>query len=223
MPDLTFFNQTVDNPAPSMTTKPDSSKGGMLGKVLIIILVLAILGEAGYFFYNRYVSSGGKLPFQKLSTSGTMEQASPTPATGPNEPFQNTAQVSVVGDASLQKANDTVELISKYPGGFMSRMSINTTVEGKVVSFITNEVQAEEVQYTQGLRLVNPNGTSIGIRFSEEEVNKMRVIVVNKGEVVREAKYDEIKPGDMVSITTSVDLLDLRKGVDDVTIEIRTY
>jgi flagellar basal body-associated protein FliL len=215
MSDLTFLNSNQPAPVPG----ENKAKKNTLATVLVALVVVALLAEAAYFFYNRYVSNKSDLPFENLSNSGTMEEQS---APVDKEPVQNTVGFSQVGDASQQKAEETVDAMFKYPSGFITNAEILSSLEGKVVSVLRDDVmEIGGATYTTTIKLVNATGVNSGVRFTDFEVEKMRVVVINKGVEEREARLDEIVPGDFLNIRVKTDLMDARNGVDYYTIEIR--
>lgn len=222
MSDLTF---ATPSQSPSMGIQDPKPKKGVLTKVLVVVLVVAILGEVGYFFYNRYVSTGGGLPFKNLSTSGTMDYTpDQSPVPDDQAPVVSQGTFSTVADASRDKANETIDAIfDKYPKGFLVSAEIRTTLEGKLVNIDKNQVVTDEAIYTDRLNLVNSRGEPMVIRFTETEVERMRVVLLEKGVLGKEMKYSEIAPGDMLHIISSFDLFDLRRGADDITIQILKF
>ena len=222
MSDLTFASpQPTSSDITSANVDKQKSNKGMWVNLLVVILVIALLSEAGYFFYNRYISNQKLAGLKNLSTDETMNYGASPEAT-PNT-FETTgAVVSHVGDLSRQKAEATIDAMNTFPEGYVFRSSINMSIQGKVVAVLDEVNEDENVTYVARLRLVNAKGDPKSLLFSDEEMKRMRVVSVVKGVVQKELKYHDIKPGDFVNIHVASDLFDLRNGADDITIEIRT-
>lgn len=222
MSDLTFASSQPTSSAirPTSVDKQKSSKG-MWVNLLVVVLVIALVSEAGYFFYNRYISNQKVLNLKNLSTDETMDYEA-TPLPSPEVLETVGTLVSHTGDLSRQKAETVLDDMSTFPQGYVYKSSINMSIQGKVVAVLDEINEDENVTYVARLRLVNTKGDPRSLLFSDEEVKRMRVVSVDKGVIQKELKYHDIKPGDFLNIHVSSDLFDLRKGADDITIEIRT-
>ncbi len=222
MSDLTFASPqpTSSEIRPANLDKQKSNKGVWVN-LLVVILVIALLSEAGYFFYNRYISNQNVLNLKNLSTDETMDY---TASSAPSPEAVETvgALVSHTGNMSRQRAETILDDMETFPQEYVYKSSINMSIQGKVVAVLDEVNEDENVTYVARLRLVNTKGEPRSLLFSDEEMKRMRVVLVHKGVVQKDLKYHDIKPGDFLNIHVSSDLFDLRKGVDDITIEIRT-
>jgi septal ring-binding cell division protein DamX len=101
MPDLNLIDEggIEETPTPSapMPKKGGSSGGGSLNKILLTVLVLLIVGSAGFYLYKK-----GKLPFMKKKAPVTQVQEETFPDTQPlaaNESANAQTQTQVQGQA----------------------------------------------------------------------------------------------------------------------------
>jgi cell division protein FtsN len=95
MPDLNLIDEggmeETSTPSAPMPKKGGSSGGGSLNKILLTVLVLLIVGTAGFYLYKK-----GKLPFMKKKAPVTQVQEETFPDTQPlaaNENAQTQTQV----------------------------------------------------------------------------------------------------------------------------------
>lgn len=222
MSDLTFASPQNNIPEERSTVKESKTKTNGWVSLFVVVLVVALLSEAGYFFYNRYISNQKVGNLKNLSTDETMNyDAQSAPPVAVNETVGTI--ISHTGDLSRQKAIDALDNMESFPKEYVFKSSINVGIQGKVVAVLDEMNEGDGVTYVARLKLVNTKGDPKSLLFSDDEIERMRVIKVDKGVIQKEVEYHDIKPGDYVNILISSDLFDLRHGADEITIEIRTY
>lgn len=220
MSDLTFATQSQ----PSTFSPQDKQKNSKFSVILVTIVVLALLAQMGYFFYSRYVSNTLNSPFQNLSNSATMNYEGDGTVVPRNDgPINNPSQISQVGPVYLDKGTRALGIIEKLPDEYLIKSEVKWTIQGKVVLVDKDSFNDGSEDFGAVISLINTKGDVLRLRMSQIEISKMKILKVHQGEIQGELALEDIKPGDMVDLTVSVDLFDMRSSADNILIEVRTY
>jgi len=220
MSDLTFATPSQTNPSPINFQQ----KSNKLTRALIVVIVIALLAQLGYFFYSRYISNSSNLPFKNLSNNETMNYEGDG-ANSPvaDEPINNPSQMSQVGPAYLDKGISILEAIEQYPEEFLIKSELKWSVQGKVVRVDIKPFDDGVQDFGAQIILINTKGDVMGLRMTPTELSKLKVVHVHQGVLQKELALEDLKPGNMLDITTTLDMFDMRTSADNVLIEVRTY
>lgn len=198
--------------------EPSANPPTKLLLILSGLFMFFILGSAGYYFYlNR------QNPFQGTTTEEPRDfdlalNLAPKPQGPPDlNPFTN--------KIDLEKAGRTFDaLFVDAKIGFFSSTFITVIYTGEVVEVVTEPKEVGGTVYPAYIRVQNESGETLRLNFSQVEIDNARIFLSrNTGDItqVDEISFAEIRPADDVLITVSVNLLDSRIDVDDISIDVK--
>lgn len=210
-----------DSPGP-IKTFPTENNNKFLKIGLIVggVLLIIVLGEVAY-----YVASN-----TGLTPSAPEKVASPSPLPDSlnrvfnprdlpqlNTPSAN-QQSSIINVDKVQKYSQFANVLNQNQVN-VKTAEINTVFEGVVFAAEKQDLALDGVTYNYLLSLRGPSGKSINYRLTSDEVAGATVFRVVNGKQVYLSLTD-IKIGDTVSITQSVNLLDTSPN-DRIVFEIK--
>lgn len=178
-----------------------------------IFLVVVILAEVFYYVYlqsrpkqTRVVLEEGQRPIPTIT---------PTTRVRPKTIAVGSAIVDV------EKLRSWADIMDRFPpSGFLANSFITTTFVGRLVEIVNETTEVDGVVYSLKLRIENEEGKVIAILFTENEVKRVQITLVDPVSS-SQASFDKLKKGDKLIIILVDNLLDKRKELERITIEAR--
>ena len=169
-------------------------------KILGIVVGAILLAGSVYIFCGSLVSLFKKQTPNKTEQAGnTISQTAPFfPATRGNKIIP-------------EKLSDFQNHIGVYNQGYLNDASITYTVSGMITKMSLGEFEYDGIKFVLYFELVKQGSTPLYYDFTENEIQNASVFLYGINSF-KEVKLNELKDGDLVTITSTLDLLDTAFG-----------
>lgn len=213
-----FRKKFMPDPAinPSSQNQSVASSNSKMKKFLPIIvgvIILVVLAEAGYFIYLKYLKSPSTTSAPEVERVIDVEKTRTRPPT--LDALSNTIH-------SKKLVEFEEKFLLNFEPGFVANSYITTTLIGEVV--FANEHEDEDGNPMFTVSIENETKQSTRISWNSEELKVLKVYLLKNGDNggKEEISYKDIRERDDVAIKYVVNLLD-EKGSNPTTIEIRRF
>lgn len=211
----------MDGPA-GENQKPitSSKKPNKIVWTLGAIFLLFILAEGAYFIYLNFFRGAPTTSISDTERSLQIEEI--TDSFAPGEDYRpRTVGISalVPSVSKIEKYKQLATFFEERPGFFASSV-ISTTLVGEVVT-VEEVADSETGEIGLRLRIENEEGGSVKITTTSKELSRTKVFLLGLNDQQTTASYKDIKPGDNISLSFSVNLLSTDGDWEAATIDIR--
>jgi len=164
-----------------------------LRTVIIIfgLLFLAVASELGYYFYTTYKTN--------LAKKGLEETAAPA------------ADGTVL---QVEKALTFAQGLNTNRGDFYKEATIRSVLEGKVVEIEKKDAIVGSVKYEYSVFLTNKTGITTKWYISQGEIDGAKIFLLSPSGNKQPIGFGDIKPGDYITASETIDLLDPKPEYD---------
>jgi flagellar basal body-associated protein FliL len=191
-------------PAPVITTKNNGNNKYLkiaLGVFGIVLLV--IISEAAYFFYNQY-----NRPSQQITTLPSLKDQERTFSSPSPTPTKNSLANQPI-TINTDKLQNFVRFFNalKSNKSFIQDATISLSVSGTIVRAFREEKVIDGVLYQFFIEIDNKEDKTLKRRFTEKETLNAYVILVQP-DGNTPIKLTDLRPGDHITLKETTDLLD---------------
>ena len=197
----------MDGPATpqSAVQTPRGSKLAKLALIVLGIIILVVLSEAGYYFYTQKAGAPSPIPTPTPAPVGER-----TLTTG--EPGQKALRY----EKALSFTDGLEALVPK--SSFFLSSTITSVTYGEVVNSVFEDNALGGVKYVYRLTRTNESGDFLNFWLTQDEVSRIKVILRN-GETETPMELQDIRAGDSVLVRQEINLLADAKE-DTITFEV---
>lgn len=151
----------------------------------IAIIVLFVVGEAGYYFYNK----------QMLDKQQQIQEEIK------NEPLTDVSKL-------VNKSSSIIEQItSSAENDILKQASIDRVFAGTVDNIISTNISFENFTSEKAIAIRGTTGKVLEMHFSNEEIQKVKIIQLNPDGTTIPLSFGDIMIGDYVSMAIKDNLL----------------
>lgn len=168
-------------------------------KIFFVILIIVLIGEAGYLFFY--------LPKQKIIIKNDSKLSSITVSTAPiiSSPQASASADQVFSEDSLQSF---INWLRKGKKDLVVASSFSQTYQGKITEIKLEEGinPANKFAYALTLKIEGKEGNKKGFLYSKEDVANKLSVVKLVGKEKQPIKIEELKVGDEIAVKETQDL-----------------
>jgi len=191
---------------PIVTTENrGNDKFTKIALIILAVVLVVIISEVAYFIFAKNDSSF--LSLHKLTqveeSERTTDISAPSPTPSPT-PYR---EIVIASDKARVFADTLDSLWANYALGPSDTATINIEVSGIVKVADFDQKETDGVNYTYMFQIQRQTGGMIVYRLTDEEIANAEISLSsssNKGEI----SITNIKPGDILIIKQTINLLD---------------